>query len=225
MNRAARLGAILALGLLVVATVLVGRRGHVGGRPPESAPIDLTVLGPQGAELADLLAKGRLQTFHARYRAASPDQPDQTIELWRNPPNQRQDLVVSASGQVGRTASFLLRNRALTCVQEAPAPWKCQSAPPSASAGVAGGVGPGPDAFLRLLVGEVSGPALDVRDETIAGSSARCFRFPLQAATADVCATRTGVPARISDGSSLIELTSLSAAVPDRVFTPPAPGR
>ncbi len=216
MNRGARLGAAgaVATGLLVAVTVVAGREGHVGRRPPDAAPLDLTVLGAQGAELADLLAKGRLQTFHATYRAASPDQPEATIELWRKPPNQRQDLVVSASGQVGRTASFVLRRASLSCVQEGPAPWTCQkvAAPPGA----------GPDAFLRLLVGEVSGPALDARDETIAGASARCFRFPLQAAIADVCATRSGVPARISHGSSSIELTELTMSVPDRVFTPPA---
>ena len=216
MSRAARLGAVVALGVLVAVTIVAGRRGHVGGVRQEAEPIDLSVLGPQGSELADLLAQGRTQTFHATYRAASPDQPAVAIEYWRKPPQQRQDLVVSASGQVGRTASFVLRSGSLSCVQEGSAPWRCERAP-TGSAG-----GSGPDAFLRLLVGEVSGPALDARDDNIAGSPVRCVRFPLQAATADVCATRNGVPARISDGSSSIELTELTASVPDGVFTPPA---
>lgn len=214
MKQATRINVVIALGLLVFVTVVAGRRGHVSSRPPEAAAFDLTVLGPEGGELATLLAKGATQTFHARYRAVSPDQPDLTIEYWRKPPRQRQDLVVSVSGQVGRTASFVLPGRTRSCVQEGPAPWKCEK--------VAGAPGGGPDAFLRLLVAQVGGPALDVRDDTVAGSAVRCFRFPVQAAIADVCATRTGVAARVSDGSSLIELTELTPSVPDRVFTPPA---
>ena len=215
MSRATRVAAVLALVALVVVTAVQGRRGHVGVRAAGPPPLDLSGLGAEGAELASLLARGQAQTFHAVYRATSPEQPDASVEYWRKPPKQRQDRIISAGGETGRTASFTLPSGLLSCVQEAAGPWHCAKVDGAAGAD-------GPDAFLRLLVGDVRGPALDVRDDTIAGAAVRCFRFPLPAATADVCATRSGVPARISDGSSLIELTSLTGVVGDAVFRPPA---
>ena len=87
----------------------------------------------------------------------------------------RQDRVISAGGQTGHAASFVLPGGSLFCVQEAPGTWHCAKVDRSA----------GPN-----------GP--------------------------DVCTTRSGAPARISDGSSSIELTSLTTAVADSVFRPPA---
>lgn len=218
MNRRWLVAAVAAgvAGVVVVFLILVA-----GGddRPRSSTGIDLTALGPQGSELVRLLRQGELETFHARYRATSPpgeEGGDQEVsmELWQKPPRQRQDLLISAAGQQGRTSGFVLGDRSVSCTQNAGEPWSCREVDAAA-------VG-GPDAFLRLLATEVSGGALDARDDTIAGSPVRCFHFPLPASTADVCVTRQGVLARVAAGESFIELVELGSTVPDRIFSPPA---
>jgi hypothetical protein len=218
MNRkwlAAAVGAGV-LGVLVVFLVLA-----IGAddRPRATTGVDLTALGPQGSELVRLLRQGELETFHARYRATSPPGDDGggqevSMEVWQKPPRQRQDLLVTAGDQQGRTSGYVLGDRSVSCTQSGGEPWTCRQVDTAA--------GGGPDAFLRLLATEVSGGALDARDDTIAGASVRCFHFPLPASTADVCVTRRGVLARVAAGESFIELVELGSTVPDRIFSPPA---
>lgn len=213
-------GLVAALALLAVVFVVL-RSGDDEPQPGPLAGVDLTALGSQGSELVGLLRLGREATFHARYRS-TPGEPtedpgqDVAIELWRKPPNQRQDLVVTAGGEVGRTSAFVRDKKAVSCVEEGPSAWTCRDVPGNAGAET------GPDAFLARLVTEASGPASDPRDDTIAGTAVRCFNVPLSSGTAEVCVTRSGVPARIRVGPAFLEMVELSATVSDRIFTPPA---
>jgi hypothetical protein len=211
-------GLVAAVALLAVAFAVWQGRDDAP-QPGPLAGVDLTALGAQGSELVGLLRLGRDETFHARYRSTPPTTDEAgtqevTIELWRKPPDQRQDVVVTAGSEVGRSSSFVRGKEAMSCVEEAPRRWTCRK--------VAAASDTGPDAFLARLVSEASGPASDPRDDTVAGTSVRCFNVPLPSGTAEVCATRSGVPARIRVGPAFLELVELSSTVPDRVFTLPA---
>ena len=212
------IGAGLAAGVLGTLGAVVILDGDGGAPAPVSAvPADPGVAG----ELLTLLEQGRGKTFHARYQATSSDaavaSQQLTLELWQKPQRQRQDVIISASGTSGRSAGFVSESGAVSCTQEGAAdrPWSCRTVPGPAETG--------PTALVKQLTSQVAGQQVTVHDDRIAGEQVRCFGLPLGTATAEVCVTGQGVPARVSSGASRFELVELSAEVSDDIFTPPAP--
>lgn len=178
---------------------------------------DLVGLGPSGAELGALLAKGKDAVFHARYRAVSEDPAaagqDLSMELWRKVPRERFDVTVSVDGRTARSSGFRLPGDSVACTSEGDGPWSCQP--------VAGAEPTGPDALIAQIAAEMDGRTIVARDDRVGGFAVRCFALPLDASPGEVCVTGKGVPARVSAGPSRIELVQLAETVPDDVFSAP----
>lgn len=206
-------------GALLVAMVAVGFLMLGGdGRSGRKSRSPVSPLKSDAGELASLIEKGTKVTFHARYRATSSDPSaggqELTMELWRHPPHQRHDVVVSASGKNARSALFVRPSQSVLCTREGEAAWTCRNVPDTQASG--------PEALLRQIT-EQAGRVSSPRDHVIAGSAVRCFVFPLAASTGEVCVTGDGIPARISSEPSSIELVELTREEPSpQVFDPPA---
>lgn len=202
---AASVGVVLLGGLLAADTPGTASADAAVARQPAAAP----------NELVGLLDHGRNQTFHATYRAVSTEVGAQgqsvTVELWQKPPRKRQDLVLTAQDRTGRTSAFHLPGRSVACQQVDQGAWTCANADGSAATGA--------DALIAQIT--AAGVPSAGRDETINGVPVRCFDLAVAGGVAQVCVTRTGVPARISSGPSRFELAELGSEVPDSVFEPP----
>jgi hypothetical protein len=74
------------------------------------------------------------------------------------------------------------------------------------------------------ITSEIEGGPITVSSKRVAGQSVRCYTLPVSGATAEVCVTEEGIPARVASGSSRIELIDLSREFPQDVFTPPVGG-
>lgn len=186
------------------ASTLTSSPGSSETRPPTVA----------GVELARLIEAGRTQTFHARYQASSTEAgatgPQVTLELWRKPPREREELVQSSGGRLVRSAGFLLPPISVLCRQPEGGAWTCANTPQTQA-----------DDLLQGVTGEVASQADKARDDTVASQPVRCFGVP-GAQPSELCLTPQGITARLTSGASKIELLDLSLDVPDEVFTPPA---
>lgn len=218
---AAVAGIAIVGGLVVAAQVVVDggpRPERMTAVAPDAPPGELRVAGvsAQGADLIALLKKGRAATFHARYHGGSSETEGQdvAVEVWRKPPQIRQDTRVSAAGKTASTSTFVLADRTVACARADDAGWQCQPTPEHRPNE--------PDALIQGVTDEMARGPMEVRDEVIAGTAARCFTATDGEQMREVCATRQGVPARVSSGGARIELVELDAAVSDNVFKLPA---
>ena len=205
---------------LTAVLFLIFRSGD-GGKAKSASPTASgasTTKAPTvaGAELAKLIAASRNQTFHARYQATSTDpgaaSQQITLDLWRKPPMEREDLVLTSGAQVVRSAGFLLPPKSVLCRQTDGVTWSCANTPQTQA-----------DDLLKGVTGEVASQAAGVRDDVVGSKPVRCFTVPGQGAElSELCLTPQGITARLTTGSSKIELVDLSPDVPDNVFVPPA---
>lgn len=214
-------------GSIVTVVVLQLLRDDGGGssaaNPPSTSTPTSTLgrgsTGPPtaaGAELVRLIEAGRTQTFHARYQASSTDPStggqQVTLDLWRKPPKEREELLQSTGGRTVRSAGFLLPPLSVLCRQTDGAGWTCANTPQTQA-----------DDLLKGVTGDVASQATAARDDTVASRPVRCFGVPgAGAQTSELCLTAHGITARLTTGASKIELVDLSLDVPDDVFTPPA---
>lgn len=204
------------LATLLVVVLGGGSNGGVGSaREQGQSP---AALSPEGAELVALLSKSRSLTFHAKYRGVSTDPSVEgqslTVELWRKPPAEREDVEVSVSSSSSRSAGFLLSDGVVACNRTDARPWSCRK--------VAGIPPSGTETLVRVITEAVAKREVSVKDETVAGRKARCFTVILETGDGEICVSSEGIPLRISAGPSRFELIELSTTVPDGVFKPPA---
>ncbi len=211
-------------GSALTAVVLLFFRSGKGAKTTSSgAPASTGALAPgqtrpptaAGVELTRLIDAGRSQTFHGRYQATSTDPAaagsQVTLDLWRKPPREREELLQVSGGRSVRSAGFLLPPISVLCRQaDANAAWTCANTPQTQA-----------DDLLKGVTGDVAGQAAAVRDDTVASRPVRCFGVP-GAQPSELCLTPQGITARLTTGSSKIELVDLSFDVPDDVFAPPA---
>lgn len=214
------------MGSVVTAVVILSLQGDDDDRETSAAAARTTsTTEPDreatgaGAELARLLEAGRKETFHARYQATSsePGAVGQQVilELWRKPPREREELSQTAGGQTVRTAGFLLPPQSVLCRQPAGAAWSCANSPQ--------GVARDSEGLLRGVTSEVARAAANARDDVVAAAPVRCFMVPTGGQASELCLTLQGITARVSTGTSKVELVHLAFDVPDDVFVPPAP--
>lgn len=213
---------VVIVGGLVAGALILDDGGPTRDRTPAvglGAPAEeLRVAGvsAQGSELIGLLKKGRTATFHARYQAESSETEGEevAIDVWRKPPQIRQDTRVSASGRTASTSTFVLADRTVACTRADEAGWQCRTNPEHRPND--------PDALIQGVTEELASGPMEVREEVIGGTPARCFTVADGERTREVCATRQGVPARVSSGGARLELVELDTAVSDTVFKLPA---
>jgi hypothetical protein len=215
-------------GSVVTAVVLLALRddgsdddGRAADRPSATTTPGAAGGGGSGAggsELSTLIRQGREVTFHAVYRAAPPPgsstNQQLTLELWRKPPREREDLIQTSGGQEQRTSGFLLPPQSVICRQTGPAaPWTCANTSQAL---------PDAEGLVKGLSEEVAGQASAGRDEMVGARPVRCFTVPAAGTVSDLCLTKEGITARVVSQGSRIELVDLSFDVPDDVFTLPA---
>lgn len=215
------------LGSVVTAVVLLTLRddgSDDGGRAADRPAATTTPAGAGGgsgaggSELAGLIRQGREVTFHAVYRAAPPPgsstNQQLTLELWRKPPREREDLIQSGGGQEQRTSGFLNPPQSVICRQGgSAAPWTCTTTSQAI---------PDAEGLVKGLSEEVASQASAGRDDMVGTRPVRCFTVPAGGVTSDLCLTNEGITARVVSQGSRIELVDLSFDVPDEVFTLPA---
>ena len=211
-------GAVAVLAAVSLALILVLPRGREPGPIPRPETARLAALGPQVAELVSLLERGEHTQYHARYRAitgeAQPAGASMSIELWRSPPRLRQDVTVSSAGESATSSAFLLPEGGIGCTREGPAgAWTCTPIPKDQSTAT--------ESLARQITQQTGAGPVTVRTARVAGLAVQCFNLPVSEATAEVCVTAEGIPARINSGGTRIELVSLVREVPKNVFTPP----
>lgn len=188
--------------------------------PPETR--GSTAPAPQvtgaGAELTELLDKGKTQTFHARYVTVK-DSPlgskgQVTLEVWNKPPQSRNETHLATGGERIAASDFRTNDGAFRCSSRGGAPWQCQSIPSDSPSAL----------MLDVIKSKLPGRQVTSRDEQVAGRPGRCFTI---AATGggrddDVCVGSDGIPLKLGSGDGIFELAVLEFEVADDVFTPPA---
>jgi hypothetical protein len=165
-----------------------------------------------------LLAAGASVSYHARYAISSTQTKAQkatvTLELWRRPPDVRQETVVKTASATTETAAFQGASGTVECSRQGMGPFACRQ---TSTGGVAS-----PQDLAATAAKELVGATVTQHSETVAGRSATCFELVLSGATTEVCVDAQGIPVRISSGGSTMTMQAYDRTVPSGIFTPPA---
>jgi hypothetical protein len=164
------------------------------------------------------LDAGRKVTFHARYLVQSPAvQSGQTVEqeIWRRPPDVREDTRVSGGNAEATTSStFFTPDGVTSCSRAGAGAWTCEPAPDGKESG--------PDALLSQLATQLAGVTVASRTAVIAGVASRCYDLKIAAEAATICLRSDGVPTLRTTSTTRVELLTLDDSVTDADFEPPA---
>ena len=149
-------------------------------------------------------------TFHATYELRVGDELTSRIEVWQ----RGHDVRADSNGPDGTRLSsvFTDARRTVSCDRPDGA-WTCRL-DPSARGGF--------ERFVADAVNDLRGLDIAASDATIAGVSARCYDVS-GADGLQICATTSGVPARMKLKTSTMELTELDSSVTAADFRLPAP--
>jgi hypothetical protein len=225
--------ALVVVALLAAATSIIAGRDHPvrgdrgqltealgGSAEGASKPAGPSSAGepqPTGAaaELQALAAKGRSQTFEARYAGSTGSgTPTSSLHVWRTPDSLRQD---ASTGSDPDSRVLVTKAVVVNCVRPAGQTWTCNARPPATAVGA--------DSLGVPSAGQLAGRTVTARDDAIAGRPVRCFAFGASAdAPNEMCLSGDGIVLRVVIGASRLDLVELTLApVPTAIFEPPAP--
>ncbi|MFN2608022.1 MAG: hypothetical protein ABR511_09020 [Acidimicrobiales bacterium] len=211
------IGVVVAaiVAVAIVVTIRSGERDQVATPPAGSAASTAPAPTGPAAELVRLLRRGASLDFDARYTSAGS--APSTAHLWRRPPLARLDTQSGSGDTASTSAQIVTSGGPVACTQAGRGPWSCAPKPGLDVAEV--GVIP------PSVVAALSAVHVTARDDTVIGLAVRCFTIAAgPGASADVCVTSSGVPARLASGDTRLDLVSLSLSrPPDSVFVAPAP--
>jgi hypothetical protein len=162
-------------------------------------------------ELLRLLDQGSKQTYHARYLATTPQNTLQ-LETWRLPPRVRQDSTFADKTAKVHNATFLLPDGIVSCMQQDKAPWTCFK---PGGTPKAGDLDP-----IASQASQLKGQRVAERKTKLHGQEARCFTVQDKKEKSEVCLTLDGITLRLSSGTAITELQSLTRTVTDADFQP-----
>lgn len=224
---AAAIGGVVGAG--VVASVLVavlGTGSHGKAAPPGPASAGATPsattsstppLTGTAAAMVALLAKGSGLSYHARYAVSSPSVAQQgatvVLELWRRPPQVRQDTTVTAKGKTSETAAFQNASGVTQCTRQGTADFACKL---TSSSGLSS-----PADLAAAAAKELTGADVTQKHDTVAGHAGTCFEIAAAGATTEICVDDEGIPLRISAAGTSMVLQVLDHSFASGVFTPP----
>lgn len=206
----------MAIGIIVafVAAGAIGLSGAGDGQGSDPVTTTTVELSTDAKELLRLLDRRDEAVYHARYEAAAASAEGLVIETWQAPPRVRQDSVVSAEGQSVHTIVLALPAERVRCANLNGGGWTCR---PHGSSDA--DADPLASFRRRLRAGTVA-----ARDEQIDGRSVRCFTLTTAEGASELCVLpSTGIPVRVSGGTTQLRLVTLDDKVTVDVFTPPAP--
>lgn len=176
-------------------------------------------LSGDALELAVALNAARDMNYHARYEATRTDsegtRTDVVVEVWRRNPLARRDFTVTGGGRQVASREYKTADGKLGCLDTTPDEvddFACTDASDTSSDPAAPAFGAG-DPHSGDVV---------ARDDTVAGSPARCFRVSVpDEAPVDVCFDPAGVPVLVDDGDYRLLRTAVDGDVSDDDFVPP----
>jgi hypothetical protein len=193
---------IFALVASTAAALLAGS----GGDDPDPAD-------DPANELAALAARRSSATFHARYQVSLPELGSEDLRavVWQQPPMLRHDLDLAAGGGVEHLSTIFDGERSARCTKVDDDAWSCDEEAPSRSE---------VESLFATVAGALDGE-VEVRDDTVAGVSARCFTGQDAGRIEEVCVTPDGVIVRATTTEATLELLDLDREVPAQVFVIP----
>jgi hypothetical protein len=215
-TKAVRIVAAVVVTLLIGATIAAAASSIGNDRSGEATTTTTTVeLTGAARELASLLDERRTRTYHARYEGSTPEVTSIAIETWQHGTLVRQDQQVQSGSDLLQLSTFVLPTGQVNCVHLGTQGWTCQRAAP----GQRQPVDPVGAIRQRLGEGEVT-----ARDANVEGRPVRCFQLTVEGDVSELCVIAdSGIPVRITGGTTELRLTVLEEAVDDGVFEPPAP--
>jgi hypothetical protein len=211
------IGAGIAVGL-TVAIVGSGGSSHHPSSAPTSTTSTTVPLSATASDMLHLLSLGAKTDYHATYQVSSGTSASQgasvTLELWRRPPQVRQDTVVKIKGSSSDTAAFQIASGLVECTQQDKKGWSCvqgsgQQSPSS------------PQQLATSAAEQLAGARVQESSATIAGRSAQCFSFTVSGDATEICIDGQGIPLKLSSGGSTMTMMSIDHSLPAGVFTPP----
>ncbi len=228
LTRARLLG--LAAGLVVIAVVVVVVVVASGGGSPKhksggtKAKDAATVAEDkeskvQAGRLRALLVAGTKVTYHATYTLTSSDPSAEGgtvgIEVWRQPPLERQDTKIVAPGNPTQNQeAFQLAGGLLTCIQATSGPWSCSSYSKAEASGA--------DAIVQQITKSLADDYVTGTNGVVAAMSAKCYNVANKSSVLSICVSLQGIPLEVTDGTNTLVVTELDHTVAKSLFVPPA---
>jgi hypothetical protein len=216
-------GAVVALGLAALIWWAVS--GHSGPSQGSGAGTTTTTssagsLSGQALVLSKLLTSGNAVTYHATYTLTSTDPETQGgsvgIEVWRQPPQERQDSSANVPGSPSQhTEALELSSGLVSCTQSGTGQWSCSSLGQATPTG--------PDAIIKQITGSLAGDQVSVHNATVSGMAARCFDLVSGSTKLSLCVNKQGIPVEVTDGVNTMVATEVDHHVASGTFKPPAP--
>ena len=211
--------ALVLIGVVVAFVGAIASVQTLGGDPQETDATTTTAARPlagAAAELAELLALRQDQTYHARYEGQSADSATVVIETWQDGSGQvRQDQVLQTGDKAAHLVSLVADGEEVRCTRIATDEWTCRRAP----AGDLTRADPIAAVRARLSDGEVT-----ARNVQVDGEPARCFVLAAEGTDNELCMrTDTGIPLRITGGTTELRLVTFEDTVDPSAFAPPGP--
>jgi hypothetical protein len=178
-------------------------------------------LSAEARQLQSLLVAGNKITYHVTYSLTTTDPQaageTAVVEVWRQPPQERQDTSLTVAGAPAQHAEALsLSTGLVNCSQVGTGPWSC--------ANVGNALPTGPDAIVRQIQQSLRQDTVTEHSSSVANIAAQCFDLASARTKISVCVNQEGVPMLVDEnGVGTLRLTELDHKVGQGVFTPPAP--
>jgi len=216
-------GAGIALGIVAL---LGGFGGDSNGAGSGKSTTSTTKAAPpppltgDALRLRHLLTAGNKVTYHATYNLTSTDPQlaggSVAIEVWRKPPDERQDSSEIVTGSPAQHQEALyLSGELINCSQAGTLKWSCSSAGKGQTSG--------PDAIVRKITAQLAGYLVTSRTATYAGVPSDCFDMSNSTGKLTLCVDSEGVPDFVNQGTDTLQASEIDHNIPGGTFTPPGP--
>lgn len=193
--------------LFLISILIVGCKGETGNTA--TTPGGKEVKEVSGSGISDILSN-RASTYKVSYDASTSGQVEQITMAFKN--NKiRYDTVANVQGQETTTSVFMLDGKTYVCTEK---PQKMCLATGETNA---------PSTGAEAIESDLSDYGItSLPSRTIAGTSAKCFKFTSKDASADMCYSNDGVMLYIKSDQMEMTATSYTTSVPDSTFELPS---
>ena len=193
--------------LFLISILIVGCKGESGNTT--TTPGGKEVKEVSGSGISDIL-KNKVSTYEVSYDSSVSSQVEQITMAFKDG-KVRYDTVANVQGQETTTSVFMLDGKTYVCTEK---PQKMCFATGETNAPSTGAeaIEKDPEAYSIT----------SLPSRTIAGVSAKCFRFVSKDASADMCYSNDGVMLYIKNDQMEMTAKSYTTNVPDSTFELPS---
>jgi hypothetical protein len=220
-------GGVIALGVAALIWWATSGHGPSGANSASGTGTTTTAPATSGGSglsgealtLQRLLTHGNTVTYHATYSLSSTSAQAAggsiAVEVWRKPPEERQDSSAIIAGSPAQHQEALsLPSGLVNCVQAGTGNWSCQS--------IGNALPSGPDAIVKQITDSLAQDQVTSRSATVATIAARCFDVTGGSTKLTLCVDADGIPVEVTDGTNTLEASEVDHHVAAGTFTPPA---